>query len=84
MAADNDSPGGNIRQAIGGRRTSVRRRLKGRRRTDERPGQGPAETDARRKRKSDLLFYAFVAVGVGIIAEGYAILILLIIILGGG
>ena len=84
MAADNDSQGGNVRQAIGGLRANARRLFKGRRRTDERPGQGLAEADARRKRKSDLLFYAFVAMGIVIIAEGYAILILLIIILERG
>ena len=84
MATDNDSQGWNIRQPIGGLRTGVRRLLKGRRRSGERPAQGPAEIAARRDRKSDLLFYTFVAMGVVIIAEGYAILILLVIILEGG
>ena len=84
MATDNDSQGWNIWQAIGGLRTNVRRLFKGRRRTGEWLGQGTAEAYARRDRKSDLLFYVAIAMGVVIIAEGYAILILLVIILEGG
>ena len=84
MTPDNDSSSRNRRQAIGGLRAGVRRRLKGRRRSGERPAQGAAEIAARRKRKSDLLFYAAIAIGVLIIVQIYVIIALISVRLDGG
>ena len=77
ITPDNDSSNRNRRQPIGGLRTGVRRLLKGRRRSGERPAQGLAETSARRDLKGDLLFYTAVALG-------GANFVLLIIILEDG
>ena len=61
MAADNNSQGWSIREAIGGLRANVQRLIEGQQRTEERLDRGLKETN----RRIDRVTYAIIAFGSG-------------------
>ena len=79
MAADGNSEGWSIWEAIGGLRANVQRLIEGQQRTEERVDRGLKETNAR----IDRTFIAIIGIGGTMIGIGGTIIGLLIVLIVG-
>ena len=84
MAADNDSQGWSIREAIGGLRANVQRLIEGQQRTEDRLDRGLKENNDRLERglketnrRIDRVTYAIIGFGTGILGAIIGLIIML-------